>query len=272
MRAKRTGLQFRVELRSEEKRMFGARQLGDFHQVVIRRKARKNEAVFCQGADMRGIHFVTMAMALGNKMFAVRAERDGSGGERCGICSEPHGCAVIFGGQILLLFRHNIDHRMRRLGIDLRGIRPVQPRDVPREFDDSKLHAVTKPEIGDAVFPAIPDCRNLALNAARTEPPGNDDAVVPGKSGEQPRIFFEFFAVDPFDSGLAFPKIRRMLNGLEDGDIRIGKHEISRIEIFSDDADAHCPLMLRGNIRRGAGNGARNSSPLLEITGPRTEF
>ena len=70
MRVERAGFQFRMKLRSHEKFMFW--KLYDFDEVASRIDSRKYHALGFDLRDIVSVHFIAMAMALGDFLRAVQ--------------------------------------------------------------------------------------------------------------------------------------------------------------------------------------------------------
>ena len=101
-----------------------------------------------------------------------------------------------------LLLVHQVDHRMRAVRIELRGVGAGQPALVAGELDHRAVQAEAQTEIRDvAASRAYAGGRDLALDAADAEPAGHDDAVeiVQAALGEQA---FGVVGGDPVDLDL----------------------------------------------------------------------
>ena len=77
----------------------------------------------------------------------------------------------------VLPFGDERDHRMRRVGVELRAVRALEPGLVPRELDDRELHAQADAEVRQALLARVLDRPDLALDAALAEAARHQDRV-----------------------------------------------------------------------------------------------
>ena len=95
--------------------------------------------------------------------FCHTTDGDRTRRQDAGVGTEPHGRTHVLD---LALLGQEIDHGVRRVGVDLDGVRALEPCDVSRVFATGELHSETDPEEGNLVLPGELDGANLALDAA----------------------------------------------------------------------------------------------------------
>ncbi len=115
-----------------------------------------------------------MAVALVDDGLAVQRPRPRVGVDLHRVGAEAHRPAEV--GDLLLLGQQ-VDHRMRRLGVELRRVRAVHVRDVARELHHRDLHAEAHAEIRDALLARDSRRADLAFDAATAEAARDEDAV-----------------------------------------------------------------------------------------------
>ena len=87
---------------------------------------------------------------------------------------------------ICLLLGQDVDHRVRRVGVDLGAVGVRQAADVAGELDHRHLEAVADAQVRQLVLAGVADAGDLALRPADAEPAGHDDAVQ-RRPGARPR-------------------------------------------------------------------------------------
>ena len=125
-----------------------------------------------------------MAVALVDDLFAVRLPHDRAGQELRRIRAEAHRAALV---DDLALLVHEVDHRMRRVRVELAGVRTGEPARVARELDRRAVQPEAQPEERDVLHPGEAGRGDLALDAAEPEAAGDHDAVEVAQAafGEQ---------------------------------------------------------------------------------------
>ena len=88
--------------------------------------------------------------------------------------SEPHARAFAVNFFALLLEQRN--HRVGRLGIELRAIGLLNSTNVSREFDCRHLHAEAKAEIRNSMLARITRRLDFSFDAALAEPARNQNS------------------------------------------------------------------------------------------------
>ncbi len=225
-----------MKLCAEEKWVFCLREFRNLHEPPVRRRSGKNESRFFYSFNIFGIHLVAMAVTFDCGILSIRAICNGSLLQYGGIGAEAHGAAILFFLHEFFLFRQYIYDRMRGLRVYLRCMGVLQARHIPRVFDNHELHAITKAEVRNFMFPRIPYGLDLSLHTSGTESTRHDDAVIL-------LIFFQrkFFRVHPVDYGLHVLRVGRVLYRLYDGNVGIFKNKIAGAEIFSHYSYVYLP-------------------------------
>ena len=115
---------------------------------------------------------------------AVELAGAGAGVELDRVGAEAHRAAEV--GDLLLLGQQ-VDHRERRLGVELGRVGAVHAGDVPRELGDGDLHAEADAEVRDPLLARDLRGADLALDAAAAEAAGDQDAVGVAEPRERGR-------------------------------------------------------------------------------------
>src|SRR5882672_4470222 len=95
------------------------RKLDDLDQVQILVEPRHLEPVLLQILTVAVVEFVPVAVALGDVRFRVFLRGVRAGAELAIVGAEPHGAALL---RDPLLGFQEVDHRVRRVGAEFRGI------------------------------------------------------------------------------------------------------------------------------------------------------
>src|SRR5207247_8588593 len=90
------------------------------------------------------------------------------------VAPEPHRPSLVTD---VALLRQEVDHRMGREGVELRGVRVVRAQGGARKLDDHALHAHAEPERGNAALAAEAGRLDLPLDAAVAKAAGDDAAI-----------------------------------------------------------------------------------------------
>ena len=100
------------------------------------------------------------------------------------LAAKPHGTAhigllvaLVYRARGVTPFRDQADHTVRCFRIDLSRVGFLQPADIPCEFDRSRLHAIADSQVGNAVFPGMPDRIDLAFKTTFTESAGHQYGI-----------------------------------------------------------------------------------------------
>jgi hypothetical protein len=126
---------------------------------------------------MLRVDLVAMAVPLVDHGLSVRPLAESPRNRVAWLSAEAHRPAHV--GDVLL-FREQIDHGMRRGGVELAGVGSLQPADVAGELDHRALQAEADPEEGHAALAGEPDRLDLPLDPPDAEPPGDQDPVRAG--------------------------------------------------------------------------------------------
>src|SRR5579872_35612 len=236
MRIERPRFQLRVELASEEPWM--SLQFHDLDQVLIGRKAGREETDAFEALAIVIVHFVAMAMALGNVALAIKRERERTRLDHAWPRAEAHGAALL---RDIFLRVHDVDDLIRRLGIDLGRVRLGQAEQIPRGLDDHHVEAIADAEDRHAILARVTNRANLASRAAFAEAPGDNDRVGLGEALDD-AAFFEFLGIDIVGDDLGLVSDSAVSNGLVHALVRI-----NRVHVLADDRDIERDLgILRG--------------------------
>jgi len=118
----RLTLQLGMELATQKPRMI--RQLDDFDQRAIWRRARDRHSGFHQRVAVSVVHFEAMTMTLTHVWLAVELTRHGPIDELARVGAESHRAA--FFGDALLIFHHS-NHQFFAFGLELLELAVVMP-------------------------------------------------------------------------------------------------------------------------------------------------
>src|SRR6185312_5736678 len=134
--------------------------------------------------DVVVVHLVAVAMALRDRLLAVDAEGERVALHRAGLRAQAHGAAEVRAGVaplhapvVVLPFGDERDHGVRRVRIELRGIRALEAALVARDLDRGDLHAEADAEVGNPVLTRVLHGRDLALDPALAEAAGDEHRV-----------------------------------------------------------------------------------------------
>src|SRR3989344_5186999 len=162
-----------MELGAEEEGVNARGEFRNFHKAAVGRFTGEDETCFFELLDVVGIDLETVAVALRNRGFPVAFGRDGPLLKLARVGAQAHRATVVFLGEFLHLLRQYHDDGMLGLRVYLGRMRALEPRDVAREFDGGKLHAVTEAEVRNFIFADEADCMYLALDARLAEAAGD---------------------------------------------------------------------------------------------------
>src|SRR5712692_5029784 len=106
-----------MELAGEKPRMFVAREFYNLYELLVSRRTAEDQSAFFQRRAIRGIEFVTMAVALTNLFrAAVNFTRQRTFAQKAGPRAEPHRTAELLDVDQISQLENN---RMRRFDIEL---------------------------------------------------------------------------------------------------------------------------------------------------------
>src|SRR5436190_5764180 len=172
VRTRRPGTELRVELSRDEEGM--VRKLDDLHEAPVLRLARHDQAAALERLLVERVDLESVAVPFVDDRLTVGLRGSRSGDEMARLRPEPHRGPHV---RHVLLLREEVDHRVRRRRIELRGVRALQPTHVASELHDGALEAEADAEERHPLFPRVADRLDLALDAPDAEAAGNKHAV-----------------------------------------------------------------------------------------------
>src|SRR2546427_4889921 len=161
-----------MELPGDEVRVLG--DLDDLHELLLGPDAGDAEAVLLEPREIVVVDLVAMAVALLDDALPVQARREAPLPEDDRIEAQAHRAALVGDGPLL---RQEVDDPVRRLRIDLRGVRAGEAAHVPRVLDHRALHAQADPEVRHAPLARVAHRFDLAEDPAVAEAARHQDAV-----------------------------------------------------------------------------------------------
>src|SRR5438552_7781910 len=176
VRAVRPRAELRVELRADHPGVVA--NLADLDERAVRGRAAGDEAGLFELGAVLVVELVAVAVALGHLGGLVGAMGARAGDEPTVVFAEPHRPALVDDPALGVEER---DDGIRRLGVELGGVRLVAAEVVAGELDGHDMQAEAEPEVGDAAGAGEAGGLDLALDAALTEAAGHDDAVDVGE-------------------------------------------------------------------------------------------
>src|SRR5690606_2429541 len=120
------------------------------------------------------VEFITMPVTFGNLLSSVSPGRFGGSLQYAGISPQSHGASFISHGFLGL---HDVNHQLLAAFVKFLAVGLLQIQHIAGELNRRHLHTKTNPKERLAVHAAIVDRGNLALYAAPSKPPRNDDAI-----------------------------------------------------------------------------------------------
>jgi len=139
----RAALELRMILYADEEGM--VIQFNRFNQPTVRRYPADNEPRVLQLLSVGVVKFVTVAMALRNRIFAVAFFHHRSRHNVARICAKSERTALVY---FVVLAGHKVNDPMRGVFVEFTGVCAVEPGHIARNLDDRNLHAETKSQIG----------------------------------------------------------------------------------------------------------------------------
>src|SRR5919201_1095539 len=161
-----------MELTGDEVRVLG--DLDDLDELLLGPDAGDVEAVLLQRPHVVVVHLEAVAMTLLDDPLTVETRGAAALFEDDRVETEPHRAALV--GEATLLGQE-VDDRMRRVRIELRGIRAGEPAHVPRVLDHRALQTETDAEERHALLAGVSHRLDLAFDAAIPESAGHENAV-----------------------------------------------------------------------------------------------
>ena len=102
------------------------------------------------------------------------------GSELRRVRAEPHRAAHVDDVALLV---HEVDHRVRRVRVELARVGAGEAAHVAGELDHRAVQPEAQPEERHAVLTGVAGGGDLALDAADAEPAGDHDAVEVARGG-----------------------------------------------------------------------------------------
>src|SRR3989344_2630163 len=223
-----------MELRPEHEGLRLLWELVYLHHFRVGRGTREGHPGLLKPLHIRGINLIAVTVTLLDELLLVGGARHGALLQVRRIHPETHRAAVLVVGQVLLLLKHHIYDRVRRIFLNLGRVSIFQLQDVPRILNDHELHPIAQAEIRDFVLTRIPNGPNLALNAALTEATRDNDAIVLREVVHHPRILLNIFGVYPANLCTLAERNRGELDRLDDREVGVREDEVACVEIFTD--------------------------------------
>ncbi len=153
-------------------------KLGELHQLAVRRRAREDEPGVANLRTELVVHLIAVAMAFGNRRFAVGCCNHRAFGEFRFPQSEPHRAAhVALPCHDVELLRHGGDDGIVGVGFEFAGRRTLEAHDVACVLDDHALQAEAQPQGRNPILPRVGQGAELALEAPDPESTGHADGV-----------------------------------------------------------------------------------------------
>ncbi len=226
-RAGGPALQLRVRLGADPERV--AAQLDELDQPIVGRGARAPELGLVEARPVARVELVAVTVALRHDRGAVGLGDLGALGELGDVGAETHRAAHVGDAALGV---HQVDHRVRRGGVELAGVGTRQAEDVPGVVDRHHLEAEAEAEARDVVLAGVAGRHDLPLGASLAEPAGDHDAVELAQAtvGEQA---LDLLGLDPLDLDLApvvEPTVLERLRNRQVG--------VLQAHVLADDADA----------------------------------
>ncbi len=221
-------LELRVVLRRDEERVDVPRQLDRLDQPLVWRRARAHEPGRLEPPAQVVVDLIAMTVALVHDRLAVELADPGPVVQLDRVGAQPHRAAHV--GDLLLL-GEQVDHRERRLGIELGRVGAVHPGDVARELGDRDLHPETDPEIRDPALAGDLGRPDLALDPAAAEAAGDQDPsrlLEPRRDGG----ITDRLGVDPVDLDRAAVVDAGVLERLDHGQVGV-----LELHVLADERD-----------------------------------
>src|SRR5690606_4021634 len=217
-------------------------QLYGLHQPLAaalhaRRHAGDDEPAVLQALDVVGVHLVAVAVALVHRAALPAGEPVDPFAERAG--EDLHGprAQAQRAAQALhlQLLGDEADDRVRRVRVELGGVRALQARHVAGELDDGHLHAQADAQVGDAALAGDARRLDLALYAPHAEAARHEDAGVALQRGRV--VGHEALGVHPLHVHGRAVRDARVLQRLEEAQVGVGHGHV-----LAHDRDVHGAL------------------------------
>jgi hypothetical protein len=161
-----------MELGCHEPRMIP--QLHDLDQTLIRRQAAQNEALAGERFPIGVVELVAMAVPLPHLGHPVGFVCLRPFQNLAGVRPQPHRSAFLLDAPLI---GHEVDHGVWRARVEFGAVRAGEATGMSSQLDHSALLAQALAEEWNMAFPRVADRLDLALDPARAESSGNQDAI-----------------------------------------------------------------------------------------------
>ena len=193
-----------MELNADEPGMVGA--LDDLGQLAVGRDAGEQQAVLFEELPIVHVHFVAVAMALGDMGSAIDVGHAAAPRQLGGIGAQPHGAAQValsgarLGVVALDPLGHHANHRLAGR-TEFGGGGVLDTGSVAGGFDAGHLHAETDAEIGHVLDAGEARRLDLAGRTTLAEPAGDQYAMHMLEIGRW-IVALEYLGIDPLQVDL----------------------------------------------------------------------
>src|SRR6266702_4013102 len=196
------------------------------------------------------VELVAMAVALEDNGFAIGPVGLCAGRQAADPASQAHGTTLV--GH-LSLRGHQIDDRVRTLGIEFGTVGSWKPQDIACELDDRNLHTQAQPQVRLARAARKVGGFDLALDATMAEAAGNDDARhILLRLGVPLAHVLQGLGVNPLDAYIHIVIPARVMQCLADREIGV-----MQFDVFADQGNGQCWAVML--------NGINQVMPLLHV-------
>src|SRR5919106_5666000 len=161
-----------VELTGHEVGM--VRQLDDLDQLLLGPDPGDREPVLLEALEIVVVDLVAVSVPFLDDPLPVEPRGARPLGQEDRIQAQPHGPALV---RERALLGQQIDHEVRGVGDELRGVGSGQAAHVTGVLDHRALHAEADAEVRHAFFARVADGLDLALDAPVAEAARHQDAV-----------------------------------------------------------------------------------------------
>src|SRR3989338_6257585 len=155
-----------------------------------------------------------MPMALGNVQLTISRRRPAPLFEHTIISPQPHRAAIAILAHIFGLLGIEVNNRMRRLVINLHGVRSREPEHMTSKLNRRQLHAVAKTQIRNLFLPRELNRRDNPLDPARAKSARDNNSVIAGALFYFGGFLLILLGVNPIQERARVVMPGRVLDGL----------------------------------------------------------
>ncbi|SCH06300.1 Uncharacterised protein [uncultured Clostridium sp.] len=211
--------------RQEERVIF---QLDHFHNPSIRRNTGKRHPRLTQHLTVIIVDLIPMAMTLMNGLLAVQLVSLCILIQNTRIRTKPQGTADILDS---ILIRHQMNHRMRGIGIQLHTVGVLISDDMAGKLHNGHLHTQAQPQERNIIFTGIADGADLTLDTAIAEAARHQNTVHIGQILRRIGVVDQL-GIHPFQIYHRVAGDTAVLQGLHHTDV-----SVMQLDIFSNDGN-----------------------------------